>query len=597
MPRAISTTSPSPPAVPPGQNSFQLDDGAGDAQPPPSILRLPTELLHEITRHLSAVDFLACRLSCSRFLHATESRRLFATVCHGGNGGRNNSGDSSRSGGGNYVNSNVQDDGSDGQSLASLKQQLFRQLTGGLPPLSKCQRGFGFLYRSSTHLHLHSHEPLVPPESLPTAPAVLLAEGDATFIAVAFRTVVYIFAAFSLVPAPALAPSSSRQHNHRISHPDSRRLHCLASPPTMILAHCPPGAPLSGFYASQGPPWSGGDKWQQHYVLVLLHADETALIREGAVGGTRTRDTVLRHPCRIGPTDTLPRHSLRVHAAAVDAANLCISFACAAGIAIYWIHCWADDDERGAAGRVALWKWIPHPATDPAVLSSLPPQPPGPALSLQPTILAAAAPHHPPHRSAHTVAGYAAALHHPPHQSACTVVGYTAARVYASDNHLMGAVRYCNGEIRVFDAPDSDHFDSAFLASEPTAVQLGIAVRRDPRYGHHPVVAIIAVTTDARLLIWHLTAAPLSRSAAVLLSEGNLRASSSTGCKASTLYSRLGGWCRAVAARLPPLSWDKDADEDGGGGRGGLAPVVKDGPACLAFVVKDGPKGRSGQRW
>ena len=574
MPRAISTTSPSPPAAPPGQNRVRRDDGAGDARPPPPILRLPTELLHEITRHLSAVDFLACRLSCSRFLHATESQRLFATVCHGGNGGRNNSGDSSRSGGGNYVNSNVQDDGSDGQSLASLKQQLFRQLTGGLLPLSKCQRGFGFLYRSSTQLHLHSHRPLVPPpESLPPAPAVFLAEGDATFIAVAFRTVVYILAAFSLAPASAPAPAAGGQHSHRLSHPHSRRLHCLASPPTMILAHRPPGATLSGFYASQGPPWSGGEKWQQHYVLVLLHADETALIREGAVGGTRTRDTVLRHPCRIGLTDTLPRSCLRVHAAAVDTANLCISFACTAGVAIYWIHSWADDGKRGAAGRAALWKWIPHPAADPAVPSSaiLPPRPPGPALSLQPAILAAAVPHHPPHQSARTVAGCAANLHHPPHQSAHTVAGYAAARVYASDNHLMGAVRYRDGEIRVFDTPDSDHFDSAFLASEPTAVQLGIAVRRDPRYGHHPVVAVVAATTDARLLIWHLTAAPLSRSAAVLLSEGNLRTSSSTSCKASTLYSRLGGWCRAVAARPPPLSRGKDAGGDGGRGRGGLA--------------------------
>ena len=601
MPGAISPTPPPPPASAPSRKSSCGGGDAGDTRPPP-ILRLPTELLHEIVRHLRAADFLACRLSCSRFLHATEFRSIFAAVCHGSS---NSSGGGRYRGGGNGVSSDVN---SDGQSLASLKQQLFRRVTDELLPFDKCLYGLGFLYRSSTHLYLHSHSPRVPlvsppPSpvvSSPLAPTVLLAKGDATFIAVAFQTVVYVFVAFSLVPMPAPAPAASG-HSHR----GHSQMPFLASPPTMVLAHKLPGAALSGFYASQGPPHPvpGCDRRRRLYVLLLLHADETAVVKVGFVGDA-AQDTVLRHPCHVGPTETLPHHSLRVRSAAVDAANWRVSFVCAAGVAVYWIRSLVSGGSASAGGSIAFWKWFPHPAAGPALPPpatplprvSLPPRvtlPPHVRLSLLPAAITLPLCTRPPPSippslslplplsSAVPTAPIlaltwqpatlaAAALRHPPHQSALTVANYAAGRLLTG--HLMGAVHYRDGEIRVFNMSAPRGFDSAFLASEPTVVQLGIALRRDPRCGHRPVVAIVAATTDARLLIWHLTAASFSRSAALMASEGNPcpgRTSDTTG----TPHSWRGRWRRAVAARLPPSSRRKGTDE--GGGRKGLAPVVR----------------------
>lgn len=567
MPRALSTTSPSPPATCHRHHCGGRLPGWGGARPPPPpppppILRLPTELLYEIVCHLPATDFLACRLSCSRFLHATEFRSLFAAVCRGGSGHR---------GGGNDVSSG--DAGSDEQSLASLKQQLFRRLTE-LPPLGKCR--FGFLFRSSTHLH--SHRPPVRLTS-PPAPAVLLAQGDATFIAAAFPTVVYVFVAFSLVPAS--------QHGHQHSHSPSQ-VPCLASPPTMILAHRPPAA-LHSFYASQGS-WQHGPRL---YVLLLLHADDTAAVKVGVVGGACIRDTVLRHPCRIRETRALPPDSLRVRSAAIDAAKWLV-FACAAGTVVYSISSCGADGSAPTAGCIVCWAWIPHPAADPAPSVTLPPHvtlspsitrqpsatlpPPPPSTTLPPPPLPpwqfaalgpdpAPTPALAPAQSWLAASRAAQALHHPPHQSECTVAGYAVA--WLSAGNLIGAVRYLDGEIRVFDTSAPGCAVSAFLASEPAVVQLGIALRSDPRCGPRPVIAVIAATADARLLVWHLTVAPLSRSAALLLSEDDLRTSSSTGGAASTPHSRLGGWRRAVAARLLLSPRRKDtAVKDGADGLG-----------------------------
>jgi hypothetical protein len=447
--------------APPSGSVKQAPPASDISLPTPHIFRLPTELLQNIFSWLGPCDFLSCRQSCTRFLSATEDRRLFAWHCK--------------------VNL-------DKQSLDSLKQLLFRNVTYSASPFQKCRSGLGQSYRTTTTLHTPSGESLV----------IILGENASTFFAVASKSVVYIFLTFKYFPTYS---------------------EITATPPTMIFSHRS-RSPVVRFYASQSSVYCQ----PQQFILLLIHDDDSAVIIVGALGSTNTLSIVLKHPCCRRYTQLIGLDRLRVKSARVDVEQRRIFFQCDAGTAIYDINKWSSKGKTFNAIYIRSFRWIPAVEVSPQVTQPLVPSR---TLGLNLCIIAAApytsiVPRRPILRlkcfclefsRCDSLNGDGTRINglvfqHPPHQSTETMAGY------ASCNYLV-AVRYIDGEIWLFESKNTQTtMEGALLGREHNVLQMGFGARWV--YGKiNPLVALVVVKEDQVIVTWQLSVVPRERRGAV----------------------------------------------------------------------------------
>ncbi|KAF8253505.1 hypothetical protein K440DRAFT_252974 [Wilcoxina mikolae CBS 423.85] len=260
---------------------------SGEYQGPPHILRLPTELLHNIFVRLEPADFLVCRQSCSRWLHATESRSLFAMY---------------------YPAPGP------AQSLEDLKKIFFHRIIDRLSPLEKCRRGLGKFYRSTMEFHIRRRDSTPWPLTGEESPVFFLAEGDSTFFVIYVDSTVYIFNSLGYL----------RVGGNIASY--------LATQPAMEYS-LPVKSPVVGFYASRGQKtgWGSNEK----SLFLLTHKNDSATIITGTVGFKNFRHVSLKRPFATLTASKIPGRQPKIIAAAVDADNCHLAFLCEAGIIVY----------------------------------------------------------------------------------------------------------------------------------------------------------------------------------------------------------------------------------------------------------------------
>ncbi|KAF8540553.1 hypothetical protein BDD12DRAFT_832972 [Trichophaea hybrida] len=483
----------------------------GEYQGPPHILRLPTELLHNIFVYLEPADFLMCRQSCSRWLYATESRSLFAMYCPAPG---------------------------PAQSLKDLKKMFFHRITDSLSPLEKCRRGLGKFYRSTMEFHIRRRDSTPWPLTGEESPVFFLAEGDSTFFVIYVDSTVYIFNSLGYLRVGGDIASY------------------LATQPVMEYSLLVK-SPVVGFYASRGRKtgWRSNEK----SLFLLTHKNDTATIITGTVGFKNLRHVSLTQPFATLTASKIPGRQPKIIAAAVDADSCHLAFLCEAGIIVYllggmkfqlaplspstlqWIEGTEGVTNILFAGRYGPPMFLPESQTvilpcncissfklqlvptqlPPAILSPIPPKFMG-NIGIESHFCHPNSVLHPCMFPLHE-----ARLLHPHDGGAGKLVEYVSVMLDNNNynNNYLIATRYVDGQIWLYEFnitdekvscipqldPDFSEMQGVLVGREEGVLRMGFAVRRvdDEKFGDwRTLVALVLVLEGSVVVTRQLSIVP-----------------------------------------------------------------------------------------